>query len=223
MPDNLSQDPSLFGSIGQSLSDQAALLGGDPLLELLPSLHEGMGGSSFAVDIASDGLRVYETGLEAWLQYLREQREAKDAARIDDVTGYAPVVSSPSYASSHESFEANDSDDSVLSEAFSSLVGNNRASESAEFGLGMPEVIRLEAESLERSGGYVAEQQDFASGEGLIRINKRQGDFGSISTTFEGVSGTYAVIVGHYDEADGTGMMTLDVGAERFSWDMETI
>ncbi|MEM9218189.1 MAG: hypothetical protein AAGD25_28090, partial [Cyanobacteria bacterium P01_F01_bin.150] len=189
MPDNLSQDPTLFGTLGQSLSDEMGLFLGDPFADLLSSLHEGMGASRFAVDINADGFRVYETGLEAWLKWLREQQQDENSQignQNDSVTGVNPVVPSvPTFNSSASNITG-------LEESASNP---NSASEPS-IGAVEPAPMRLESESMELSGGYGLESKKFASGGTLIGLKNRKGNRGSAQSTFTGASGTYAVIVG---------------------------
>ncbi|MEM9219321.1 MAG: hypothetical protein AAGD25_33930, partial [Cyanobacteria bacterium P01_F01_bin.150] len=189
MSNNLSQDSSIFGSLGQSLSDAAGLFLGDPFADMLSSLHEGMGESRFAVDINTDGFRIYETGLESWLKWLREQQQAENSqvgSPYDSITGINPVA--PSVPTSTSSASNITGLQEGISDATSAPEAPNTVA--------VPVPMRLESESMELSGGYGLESKKFASGGTLIGLKNRKGNRGSAQSTFTGASGTYAVIVG---------------------------
>ena len=231
MPDNLSPDPLIFGTLGQSLSDEAGLFLSAPLLELLPLLHESVGESRFAVDINGDGLRTQETGLEAWMKALRDQRDHQQEANnplsnvLDPVTGYIPTVSSGTTPSAelNPDRESDDGLESAADSSSSSGVTGTEGSDTSESGstLGplLPEVIRLEAEEMAYSSGYEVKRNAFASGGKFINLKPRERNGGSAQSEFNGPSGTYAIIVGYYDEADGESTMSLSVGEEQIEWD----
>ena len=216
MSDYLSHDPSLFGTVGQSVSDEASLLG-DSLLSQLPTLHEGMGESRFAVDIAADGLRTQETGLEAWLKSLREQQRESNLQAgnsYDPVTGINPT--SPPVSSGTSS----GSNITGIEETTTAAVNGSDSSGNTGSGTSTPAPLRLESETMSLSGGYGIETKDFASGDALIGLKNRKGNSGSAQSSFSGASGTYAVIVGYYDEADGESRMSLELGEQRFEWEL---
>ena len=219
MPDNLSPDPSLFGTIGQSLGDEAGLFLGDSLLEFLPSLHEGVGESRFAVDVAADGLRVYETGLESLLKWLHERQQDKDS-QYDPVTGINPIVPSVPVVNtgSTNSNGSGTSVDDITGVGEAVNVGSTVEASGPDIALPVP--MRIEGEAMKLSGGYGIESKDFASGDALIGIQNRKGHSGSAQSTFTGASGTYAVIVGYHDESDGEGKLSLDLGEHQFEWQL---
>eukprot|EP00210_Caulerpa_lentillifera_P009618 g9175.t1 len=209
MPDSLGRDASIFGLVGQSLSDEMSLFMGDPLASLLSDVHESVGESELAFEINDNGLRTRETGLEAWIQWQEEQRERQlnQGSGIDPVTGLIPTVSTPSASSPASSTSLDVSTRVSSSDPPSSAVPT-------------PSPQRIEAETMALSGDYEIADKSFASGDQLIRLPQK-GDRGSAASTFTGSSGTYAVVVGYHDESDGTGSMSLGVGDTHIEWSLD--
>ncbi|NJM97753.1 MAG: hypothetical protein HC800_11870, partial [Phormidesmis sp. RL_2_1] len=78
--------------------------------------------------------------------------------------------------------------------------------------------LRMEAESFNLKN-FNIEQQAIASGGSAIAT----GGKGEASTKFTGPTGIYNIIVGYYDESDGTGKLQLEIGDGRkdkqtFDW-----
>lgn len=77
--------------------------------------------------------------------------------------------------------------------------------------------LRIEAENMTRSG-YSVESGSFASGGKFIRVDSTTG---TATTSFSGVSGTYNVIVGYYDENDGVSQLSVSIGGNQVdSWSL---
>lgn len=70
------------------------------------------------------------------------------------------------------------------------------------------EPIRIEAEQMNLDN-YLIESSNAASDGELISLLDASGTTGSASTEFSGPSGTYDIVVGYYDEADGQGQLEL--------------
>lgn len=82
-----------------------------------------------------------------------------------------------------------------------------------------PEPVYYEAEALTLSGGYVAKTHSIASGGGFIEVSGTSGSTGVASVDFGGVSGTYDLSIGYFDETDGSAAYSLSVnGAVVHSW-----
>jgi Ca2+-binding RTX toxin-like protein len=65
---------------------------------------------------------------------------------------------------------------------------------------------------------YRVESNSLASGGQMLSLYQSSGTTGSASTTFNGTSGTYDVVVAYFDENDGVTPYSLAVGANQFSW-----
>ena len=77
-------------------------------------------------------------------------------------------------------------------------------------------IIRLEAESMLLSGDYRVETGSFASTGNFIGL---KGPKGVAATTFAGPSGYYDIVVGYYDEQDGSSQFTLTIdGTTKPDW-----
>ena len=77
--------------------------------------------------------------------------------------------------------------------------------------------IRLEAEDLSLLSGYQVESGvSVASGSALIRNLGPSGSTAIATTQFTGVSGSYRVSVGFFDESDGNGTISIDIGNQQF-------
>ncbi|MGJ3251409.1 MAG: hypothetical protein ACFE0J_09795, partial [Elainellaceae cyanobacterium] len=74
--------------------------------------------------------------------------------------------------------------------------------------------VRLEAEGLSLSN-FTTESKGVASGDRLIKLSGNQG---TASSTFEGASGKYDVVVRYFDESDGQSPISLKVGNDSESW-----
>ncbi|MEP0914191.1 hypothetical protein NDI45_25110 [Leptolyngbya sp. GB1-A1] len=84
-----------------------------------------------------------------------------------------------------------------------------------------PDVFRFEAEDLTLDT-YLIEANEFASGGQLVSFRQASGRNGSVSTTFEGASDTYNVIVRYLDETDGTSTLDFKVnGGSVESWTLD--
>lgn len=70
------------------------------------------------------------------------------------------------------------------------------------------EPIRIEAEQMNLDN-YLIESSNAASDGKLISLLDASGTTGSASTQFSGSSGTYDIVIGYYDEADGQGQLEL--------------
>ncbi|MGF1602402.1 MAG: GDSL-type esterase/lipase family protein [Thermosynechococcaceae cyanobacterium] len=78
--------------------------------------------------------------------------------------------------------------------------------------------IRIEAEDLTLST-YQRETRNIASGGEVISLlGNPAGAQGSATSTFTGVTGTYNVVVGYYDENDGQSTLSLQVGNDQSTW-----
>ncbi|MGL5133130.1 MAG: hypothetical protein ACRC78_11415, partial [Planktothrix sp.] len=75
--------------------------------------------------------------------------------------------------------------------------------------------VRIEAEDMNRAGGYEIELGNFASG--LKYIGLRSGNTGTATTTFGKGSGLYDVVVGYFDETDGKSPLSISVGGNKIS------
>jgi Ca2+-binding RTX toxin-like protein len=204
-----SSTPSVFSSLGQSLTDEAAsaLFMGNAFKEFLPSMHQPMSDLSFAVEVHENGLHTQEVGLEAqiraWHEWLEEQQSKnrlEDTSSIDPVTGSRPRVSTAPISGENEAEEPNPT-------AAASLQPP-----------AIPLPVRIEGESMQLSGTYGVTTDTHSSGHQRIDIQRRSGDRGEAYTTFNGVDGTYAVIVGYYDEVDGESELSLRLGTQQFDW-----
>jgi hypothetical protein len=74
----------------------------------------------------------------------------------------------------------------------------------------VPPLYFNEAEDLELNT-YLVEKRSVASGEKVITLLDASGNEGTASTTFEGPSGVYTVVVGYFDESDGESLLRLKV------------
>ncbi|MGB7415854.1 MAG: hypothetical protein WA902_16745, partial [Thermosynechococcaceae cyanobacterium] len=80
------------------------------------------------------------------------------------------------------------------------------------------DTIRIEAEDLTLST-YQLETQNIASGGKVISLlGSSAGTQGTATSVFTGVTGTYNVVVGYYDENDGTSTLSLQVGNDQSTW-----
>ena len=78
--------------------------------------------------------------------------------------------------------------------------------------------IRIEAEDLTLST-YQRETRNIASGGEVISLlGNPAGAQGSATSTSTGVTGTYNVVVGYYDENDGQSTLSLQVGNDQSTW-----
>lgn len=75
-----------------------------------------------------------------------------------------------------------------------------------------PSTVHLEAESMTLSG-YSVESRPVASGGELIRTDSS----GQATSTFEGVSGAYDLILSYFDENDGQSDVTVKVGDQTYA------
>jgi lysophospholipase L1-like esterase len=69
--------------------------------------------------------------------------------------------------------------------------------------------IRIEAESMRLSGYSIETGQTFASGNAVIAVTPTEGAVGTASTTFTGVSSSYDIVLGYYDESDGASRISV--------------
>ncbi len=72
------------------------------------------------------------------------------------------------------------------------------------------QVLRIEAEDMDLVN-YEVEDNSIASGGQLISLAGALEDTGTASTTFDGLSGVYEVVVGYFDENDGIAQLQLQV------------
>ena len=78
--------------------------------------------------------------------------------------------------------------------------------------------VRLEAEAMALSPGYLVEQNGDASGGELIRVEDEDAT-AIATTTFDGPAGTYDLVIGYFDEIDGTSTYSVHVdGVEVSAW-----
>jgi len=75
--------------------------------------------------------------------------------------------------------------------------------------------VRLEAESMTLTTYLIESGISAASNSGLISLNNASGTSGIASTSFTGISGTYDIFLGYFDENDG--QATLEVQLENSS------
>ena len=80
--------------------------------------------------------------------------------------------------------------------------------------------IRVEAEHMQASGDYEHKAYDFTSSSRTVRSKSDDVDKTvNLSTAFEGKAGTYNIVVGYYDENDGSAQFSASVnGAQHASW-----
>ena len=80
--------------------------------------------------------------------------------------------------------------------------------------------IRVEAEYMQASGDYEQKIYDFASSRRTVRSKSDDVDKTvNLSAAFEGKAGTYNMVVGYYDENDGSAQFSASVnGAQHASW-----
>ena len=71
----------------------------------------------------------------------------------------------------------------------------------------IPTSFRIEAEDFDTLQNYTPESGSFASGGELIRVNTS----GMATTTFNGTSGRYNIVVGYYDENDGQSQLSIQL------------
>ena len=77
------------------------------------------------------------------------------------------------------------------------------------------QTLRYEAEQLDLSGYSVESvEQSGASGGQQISLKNTGFDSGSATGIFDGITGTYQVVVGYYDENDGISRATVTVAGE---------
>lgn len=71
--------------------------------------------------------------------------------------------------------------------------------------------IRIEAENMTLNNYVVETGKNFASGRAIIAVNASlpEDGSGSASTVFNGTAGAYNLVVGYYDEGDGTSQLTV--------------
>ncbi|NJN21234.1 MAG: hypothetical protein HC812_08670 [Leptolyngbya sp. RL_3_1] len=94
------------------------------------------------------------------------------------------------------------------------LYGDFTAAQGAAMAV-LPSPIRVEAENMTLGGDYSFENQGFASGGGLIRTNTSL----KAATQFNGPAGRYDIVIGYYDESDGTSPVTVTLdGTTLDSW-----
>ena len=78
--------------------------------------------------------------------------------------------------------------------------------------------VRLEAEDMALSPEYLVEQNGDASGGELIRVEDEDAT-ATATTTFDGPAGTYDLVIGYFDENDGTSTYSVRVdGIEVSTW-----
>lgn len=70
-----------------------------------------------------------------------------------------------------------------------------------------PTSFRIEAEDFDTLQNYTPESGSFASGGEFIRVNNS----GTATTTFNGISGRYNIVVGYYDEDDGQSQLSIEL------------
>ncbi|MFB2938596.1 GDSL-type esterase/lipase family protein [Aerosakkonemataceae cyanobacterium BLCC-F154] len=75
-------------------------------------------------------------------------------------------------------------------------------------------IIRMEAESMQKTG-YSEESQSAASGGKVVSLLANKSASGSVSSAFSGVSGTYDVILGFFDENDGESTLTTKIAGSQ--------
>ena len=80
--------------------------------------------------------------------------------------------------------------------------------------------IRIEAEHMQATGDYEQKNFDFASSSRTVRSKSDKVDETvNLSAAFEGQAGTYNIVVGYYDENDGSAQFSASVnGAQHASW-----
>ncbi|MCL1475079.1 GDSL-type esterase/lipase family protein, partial [Argonema antarcticum] len=71
--------------------------------------------------------------------------------------------------------------------------------------------IRIEAENMQRTT-YLVESNSAASNGQLISLAQSGGSSGTATTTFNGASGIYDVVVRYFDENDGLSTLTAKIG-----------
>ena len=82
--------------------------------------------------------------------------------------------------------------------------------------------LRYEAEQLDLSGYSVESvEQSGASGGQQISLKNTGFDSGSATGIFDGITGTYQVVVGYYDENDGISRATVTVAGESVDFEFD--
>ncbi len=77
--------------------------------------------------------------------------------------------------------------------------------------------IRLEAEDITLTG-YISESRSIASGNAVVSLWNSGNTQGSATTQFTGATATYDVVVGYYDENDGQGQISIEIGIAQDQW-----
>ena len=105
------------------------------------------------------------------------------------------------------------------------VSGNSAAAaEIGSFAIAIPDAppdpLRLEAETMTLGGNYRIESNpSIASGGSYIGLN---GPNGTATTDFSGITGLYEVVVGYYDESDGTANLAVSIEGNLIdSWEFD--
>ncbi|BAY08442.1 malectin domain-containing carbohydrate-binding protein [Calothrix sp. NIES-2098] len=107
--------------------------------------------------------------------------------------------------------------DGILNIDFKASVDNAKVSDIEVIPISQPtqpeSKIRVEAENMTLTN-YYAESNSIASGGNVVSLLGTAAATGIATTKFNGAAGNYNVVVGYYDENDGSGNFAVNIGGK---------